>query len=344
MTSSAVLAPFEDIRRLVQIAPGPDLEAVEAVRARDSVLTKPPGALGRLEEIVEWLAAWQRRPTPKVDMPRVAVFAANHGVTARGVSAFPAEVTHQMVANFTAGGAAINQMCASLDISLRVFELALDHPTPDIVVEDAFDEKSCAATIAYGMESIDGDIDLLCIGEMGIGNTTIAAAIAHALFGGAAADWIGPGTGVDQAGLSAKEAAVAEAVARIKADGTHDPLEILRRIGGREIAAMAGAILAGRHRRVPVVVDGFVATSAACIVHAMADGAIDHCIFSHQSAEPAHIRMLERLGKKPLLDFGMRLGEGTGAALAAGIIRVSAATHAGMATFEEAGVSEKSEE
>lgn len=344
MTSSAVRAPFEDIRRLVQTAPGPDLDAVEAVRSRDRVLTKPAGALGRLEEIVEWLAAWQRRPTPKVDLPRVAVFAANHGVAARGISAYPAEVTRQMVANFTAGGAAINQMCAALDISLRVFELALDHPTPDIVVEDAFDEKSCAATIAYGMESIDGDVDLLCIGEMGIGNTTIAAAIAHALFGGEAADWIGPGTGVDRTGLAAKEAAVAQAVARIKADGTSDPLEILRRVGGREIAAMAGAIFAGRHHQVPVVVDGFVATSAACIVGAMGEGAIDHCVFAHQSAEPAHAAMLARLGRKPLLDLGMRLGEGTGAALAAGIVRVAAATHAGMATFDEAGVSEKSED
>ena len=343
MTTSAVRAPFDDIRALVETAPGPETSAVEAVRQRDAVLTKPAGSLGRLEEIVEWLAAWQRRPTPKVEMPRVAVFAANHGVTARGVSAFPADVTRQMVANFTAGGAAINQMCAAQDMSLRVYELALDHPTADIVVEDALDERGCAATIAYGMEAIDGDIDLLCIGEMGIGNTTVAAAIAHALYGGEAADWVGPGTGVVGAGLEAKRAAVEAAVARIRADGTDDPLEVLRRVGGREIAAMAGAILAGRHRDVPVVVDGFVATAAACVVHAMAPGAIDHCIFAHQSAEPAHRRMLERLGKAPLLDLGLRLGEGTGAALAVGIIRTAAATHAGMATFAEAGVSDKTD-
>jgi len=277
-------------------------------------------------------------------MPRVAVFAGNHGVTARGVSAFPAEVTKQMVANFTNGGAAINQMCATLDLSLRVYELALDYPTPDIVEADAFDERGCAATIAYGMEAVHGDIDLLCIGEMGIGNTTVAAAIAHALYGGAAADWVGPGTGVDSDGLEIKRQAVEAAVQRIKADGTDDPLEILRRIGGREIAAMVGAIIAGRHHNVPVVVDGFVATSAACVVGAMAPGAIDHCLFSHQSAEPAHRRMLDSIGQRALFDLGMRLGEGTGAALAAGIIKTAAATHAGMATFAEAGVSEKSED
>ena len=259
MTTSVVRAPFDDIRALVETVPGPETASVEAVRQRDAVLTKPAGSLGRLEEIVEWLAAWQRRSPPKVEMPRVAVFAANHGVTVRGVSAFPQEVTAQMVANFTAGGAAINQMCAAQDMSLRVYELALDHPTPDIVVEDAFDERGCAATIAYGMEAVDGDIDLLCIGEMGIGNTTIASAIAHGLYGGEAADWVGPGTGVTGAGMQAKHAAVEAAIARIRADGTNDPLEVLRRVGGREIAAMAGAILAGRHRNVPVVIDGFVA-------------------------------------------------------------------------------------
>ena len=184
--------------------PAPDEAARGAARARDATLTKPPGSLGRLEEIAEWLAAWQGREPPAVTRPLVAVFAANHGVAARGVSAYPQAVTRQMVANFAAGGAAINQICNAYDLGLKVFELALDQPTPDIVVEDAFDEKACAATIAYGMEAIAGGVDLLCLGEMGIANTTVAAAIFHALYGGEAADWVGRGTGVDDDGPRAQ--------------------------------------------------------------------------------------------------------------------------------------------
>jgi nicotinate-nucleotide--dimethylbenzimidazole phosphoribosyltransferase len=244
-----------------------------------------------------------------------------------------------MVANFTAGGAAINQICKANDFGLKVFELALDQPTPDIVAEDAFDERACAATIAYGMEAVAGGVDLLCLGEMGIANTTVAAAIFHALYGGEAGDWVGRGTGVDDAGLRRKAEAVAAAVARI--GDVRDPLEVLRRLGGREIAALVGAILAARIERVPVVVDGFVTTAAAAVVHAMRAEALDHCLFAHRSAEAAHGRALDCLGKAPLLDLGMRLGEGTGAALAAGIVRAAAAIHAGMATFEEAGVAEK---
>ena len=176
--------PFDDIRALVKAMPGPDLAAVEAVTARDAVLTKPPGSLGRLEEIVAWLAAWQGRAPPVVNRPVVAIFAGNHGVTARGVSAYPAAVTEQMVANFARGGAAINQICLANDLGLKVLDLALDIPTGDITVEAAMDEADCARTMAFGMEAVAGGTDLLCIGEMGIGNTTIAAAIFAALFGG----------------------------------------------------------------------------------------------------------------------------------------------------------------
>ena len=320
--------------------PGIDESSLEAVRQRDAVLTKPPGSLGRMEELAEWLAGWQGRPAPDVKRPLVAVFATNHGIADRGVSAFPQAVTRQMVENFAAGGAAINQLCRAFDIGLKVFELALDLPTPDIVATDAFQESECAATIAYGMEAIDGGIDLLCLGEMGIANTTVAAAIYHALYGGEAADWVGRGTGVDDAGLGRKADAVAAAVGRLS--GERDPLEILRRVGGREIAAMCGAIVAARMERVPVIVDGFVTTAAASVVHAMDPKAVDHCLFAHCSAEAAHARVLERLGKEPLLDLGMRLGEGTGAALAAVMVRAAAELHNGMATFEQAGVSGKS--
>jgi len=338
MTDTRSLArPLDDIRALIAAMPGPDEAAAAAVRRRDRVLTKPAGALGRLESIAEWLAAWQGKAPPTVARPLVAVFAANHGVAARGVSAYPAEVTAQMVANFAAGGAAINQICLAGDIGLKVLELALEVPTPDIVEEDAFSEAELAATMAFGMEAIAGGTDLLCLGEMGIGNTTVAAAIHHGLFGGTADEWVGPGTGVDEGGLARKRAAVAAAVARI--GGERDGLEVLRRLGGREIAAMAGAILAARHQRIPVIVDGFVATAAASALYAVAPGAIDHCLMAHVSAEWAHRRALETLGKAPLLDLGMRLGEGTGAALAVGIVKAAAQVHAGMATFEAAGVS-----
>ncbi len=337
-TGSAI--PFNDIRNLISAMPGPDTAAIKAVRRRDATLTKPPGSLGTMELLVEWLAAWQGRERPEVARPLVAVFAANHGVAARGVSAYPSDVTAQMVANFSAGGAAINQLCHCFELGLKVFELALEHPTPDICEQDAFDEESCAATMAYGMEAIAGGPDLLCLGEMGIANTTVAAALYLALYGGSAADWIGRGTGVDDEGLSRKEAAVGKAVTRIA--GTVDPLDILRRIGGREIAAMCGAILAARTERIPVVVDGYVATAAAALLHAVAPSSIDHCQFAHRSAEGGHGNVLERMGRRPILDLGLRLGEGTGAALAAGLIRAAARTHAGMATFQAAGVSDKS--
>lgn len=329
--------PLDDMRALIRGAPGADRAAVEAVRRRNAELTKPEGALGRLEALVEWLAAWQGRPVPEVSMPVVAVFAANHGVAAKGVSAYPADVTKQMVANFAQGGAAINQICQASDIGLKVLELALDYPTPDITEADAFDEMGLAATMAFGMEAIAGGADLLCIGEMGIGNTTVAAAIYHALYGGEAADWTGRGTGVDDAGLARKTEAVAAAAGRIA--GETDGLEILRRVGGREIAAMAGVIIAARHQRIPVIVDGYVSTAAAAVLHQIDSHAIDHCLIGHLSAEPGHARVLERLGKKAVLDLGLRLGEGTGAALAAGIVRAAARTHAGMATFSSAGVS-----
>ena len=258
MTIAATGLPFDDIRKLMQDLPVADLAAVAQCKARDAQLTKPPGSLGKLETMAEWVAAWQGNYPPKIARPVVAVFAGNHGVVAQGVAAYPAEVTKQMVLNFQGGGAAINQICKTFDLGLKVFELALENPTKDITQEAAMDEADCAATMAYGMEAIAGGCDLLCIGEMGIGNTTIAAAICHGLYGGKPEDWVGPGTGVDAEGLKRKASAVARAVALHKAH-LSDPLEVLRRLGGRELAAMAGAILAARTQRVPVLIDGYVA-------------------------------------------------------------------------------------
>ena len=332
--------PFDDIRHMIRELPGPDVDAAANVRERDAELTKPAGSLGRLESLVEWLAAWQGRSKPSVNRPVVCVFAGNHGVTARGVSAYPQSVTRQMLENFAAGGAAINQICAAYDLGFKVFDLALDVPTGDITCEDALDEKSCVATMAFGMEAIAGGTDLLCLGELGIGNTTVAAAIFAALYGGDAAHWVGRGSGVDDSGMARKVAAVEAALAHHGAN-LKDPLEVLRRIGGREIAASAGAILAARAQRIPVVIDGYVITAAAAILHALEPTLIDHCVAGHCSAEGAHADVLERLGKKPILELGMRLGEGTGAALAAGVIRAAVACHNDMATFATAGVSGK---
>ena len=335
-------SPFADIIDLLHVTPEGDEAAVDAIRARDRQLTKPPGSLGELETLVEFLGRWQGKATPTLDNPMVAIFAGNHGVTDQGVSAFPREVTAQMVANFTAGGAAVSQICQLHEFNLRVFELALDLPTGDITRTAAMDDRMCAATVAYGMEAIAGKPDLLAIGEMGIGNTTVAAAIYAALYGGSGADWVGRGTGVDDAGLARKADAVDRAVALHK-DALDDPLAVLARLGGREIAAMFGAIIAARQQRIPVIVDGFVATSAAAIAHAANPSSIDHCIFGHVSAEHAHARVLEKLGRRPLLNLGMRLGEGSGAALAAVIVKTALHLHKNMATFASAGVSDKGE-
>lgn len=330
-------SPFEDIRRLVATMPGPDEAAAAAAAARQAVLTKPAGSLGRLETLATWLAAWQGKAMPSLDRPLVCVFAGSHGVAQKGVSAYPASVNRQMLDTFAAGGAAINQICAAYGLGFKVFDLALDLPTGDITEAEAMTEKACVATMAFGMEAVAAGTDGLALGEMGIGNTTVAAAIYAALFGGDPANWVGRGTGIDEAGLARKVAAVEAALAH-HAGHLDDPLEVLRRLGGREVAAMAGAILAARLQRVPVVLDGYVATAAAAVLHALDPSALDHCVAGHLSAEGAHGAVLERLGLDPLLALGLRLGEGSGAALALGLLKAALACHRDMATFEQAGV------
>jgi nicotinate-nucleotide--dimethylbenzimidazole phosphoribosyltransferase len=338
MPNATATASLDEMRRLLTELPGPDLAAAAAAEAREKDLTKPAGALGRLEEISAWLATWQARHPPRIDHPRICVFAGNHGVVRHGVSAYPADVTAQMVQNFTAGGAAVNQITKLADADLRVYELALEEPTADFTEAPAMSDADCAHAMAYGMMAVETGIDLLCLGEMGIGNTTSAAALAHALFGGTAADWTGPGTGVAGAALAAKADIVARAVA-VHNDGAGDPFDVLARLGGRELAAITGAVLAARLARTPVVLDGYAATAAAAVLHAADPAALDHCLVAHVSAEPGHKRLLDRIGKRPLLDLGMRLGEASGAALAVPILRAAIACHTGMATFTEAGVS-----
>lgn len=318
--------------------PGPDTDARAGAAARQDRLTKPRGSLGRLEEIAIFMAGWQGRAEPRLDRGRVAVFAGNHGVAARGVSAFPPAVTAQMVANFQAGGAAINALAAAAGLELTVVALDLDAPTADFVEDAAMDEAACLAALNAGAAVVTPDLDLLVLGEMGIANSTAAAALAAAGFGGDAADWVGPGTGVAGAALAAKRDAVDAALARHRPHAT-TAFETLRRLGGREIAAIAGAVVAARLAGVPVVLDGFIGTAAIAPLAAFHPAIVEHCLAGHVSAEPGHARLLDRLGLVPLLSLGMRLGEGSGGALAAGIVRAALAAHNGMATFAQAGVS-----
>ncbi len=332
------LEGLNDIRRILADLPDPDETTAAAARTREPTLTKPPGALGRLEALAVWLAAWQGRHPPSVTTVRARLFAGNHGVVAQGVSAYPAAVTAQMVANFETGGAAVNQLCSAFGVELVVDALALDRPVADITQGPAMDEAQFMDAFRFGFGSVPDGTDLLALGEMGIGNTTPAAALCHHLFGGAADDWTGPGTGVAGAALDAKIAAVARAVA-VNGGPATDALDALRRLGGRELAAIAGAVLAARLKRVPVLLDGFVCSAAVAPLAVQAPGALDHCQAAHVSAEPGHRRLLAALDMIPLLDLQMRLGEGSGAVLAVALVRAAAGCHAGMATFDGAGVS-----
>jgi nicotinate-nucleotide--dimethylbenzimidazole phosphoribosyltransferase len=332
------VANLDEIRGLLAHLPRPDLEAGTAAASREAQLTKPAGSLGRLEELAIWLATWQARHPPRLDQLRTLVFAGNHGVAARGVSVYPAAVTAQMVQNFIVGGAAVNQLCRVFDAGLKVYEMNLDAPTGDIVIEPAMSEEECAKAIAYGMMAVEPGIDALALGEMGIGNTTAAAALCAALFGGAAELWTGPGTGVAGHALEGKRKVVADAVA-FHRPAARDPFDMLRRLGGLELAAITGAVMAARLGRVPVVLDGFASTAAAAVLFAADRHALDHCLVAHRSAEPGHARLLELIGQRPLFDLGMRLGEASGATLAFGVLKAAVACHNGMATFAEAGVS-----
>lgn len=326
-----------DFRALMGNLPKADAAATAGAQARNGQLTKPPGALGRLESLAIWLAGWQGTDRPCIHAPQVAIFAGNHGVVAQGVSAFPPEVTVQMVANFQHGGAAVNQLSRVAGATMTVTALELDRPTADFTQADAMTEAECAAALRAGWDAVDPKADLLVPGEMGIGNTTAAAAIAHALYGATPEDWVGRGTGVDDAGLARKASAVSRGVARLV---SREPFAVLAALGGREIAAMTGAMLHARILRIPVLLDGFIACSAAAILAKAAPGGLAHAQAAHVSAEAAHGRLLAALGQEPLLNLGLRLGEGSGAALAINILKAAAECHSGMATFAEAGVAE----
>ncbi|MFZ1661896.1 MAG: nicotinate-nucleotide--dimethylbenzimidazole phosphoribosyltransferase [Paracoccaceae bacterium] len=339
MTAPFALTSLADLKTLAQSLPAADKTAAEAARARQNSLTKPPGSLGRLEEIAEFMAAWRGTDRPEIWRAQALVFAGNHGICAQGVNPYPQEVTVQMVANFQHGGAAINQLCRVNGANLSVIALDLDNPTKDFTASPAMTQTECLEALNRGASAVDEGADILILGEMGIGNSTVAAALTSACFGGSVADWVGPGTGSDSAGIARKVDAIERGLKRHAAT-KGDAGAILAALGGREQAAICGAVLAARAARIPVILDGFICSAAAAVLYAADPALLDHCLVGHASAEPGHRKLLAAIDKKPVLEFDMRLGEGSGAALALGIVRSALACHNGMATFGEAGVSE----
>ncbi|WP_020103560.1 nicotinate-nucleotide--dimethylbenzimidazole phosphoribosyltransferase [Mycobacterium sp. 360MFTsu5.1] len=337
----------------------PDADVRAAALARQNTLTKPPGSLGRLEELSVWVSACQGVCPPKqFERARIVVFAGDHGVTAAGVSAFPSEVTAQMVANFDAGGAAINVLAEVAGATVRVADIAVDgeahspaigahkvrRGSGNIAVEDALSTEEAVAAIAAGRtiadQEVDAGADLLIAGDMGIGNTTPATTLVAALTATEPVAVVGRGTGVDDEGWARKTAAIRDALFRAR-QVKADPVALLAVCGGADLAAMAGFLAQAAVRRTPVLLDGVVVTAAALVADRLAPGAKAWWQAGHLSTEPAHAVALQRLQLTPILDLGMRLGEGSGAAVALPVLRAAVATLASMATFGEANVSDK---
>ncbi|PYD47469.1 nicotinate-nucleotide--dimethylbenzimidazole phosphoribosyltransferase [Novacetimonas pomaceti] len=321
--------------------PDADSSVDAPIAERERTLTKPAGSLGRLERLTAWLGRWQGRVSPRLEHVRVIVFAGNHGVVARGVSPWPASVTARMVENFNMGGAAINQIARVGGAELRVVPLMGLRPTADFTRAPAMTEAAFLEAVTAGMEAVDEDTDLLCLGEMGIGNTTAASAIAAGLLGGHGAQWAGRGTGLDKAGVVHKGSVIDQALA-LHEGMLDDPLLVAQAMGGHELAAIMGAVLAARWRGIPVVLDGFVCTAAAAPLARMHRHGLDHTVLSHCSAESGHAVLARALGLSPLLDFGLRLGEASGAALVIPLLRSAVACHNGMATFDQTRISSRS--
>jgi nicotinate-nucleotide--dimethylbenzimidazole phosphoribosyltransferase len=327
-------------------AVGPlDEPAMAAARARQAMLTKPAGALGRLEELSIQLAGITGQAIPRIGRKVVVVFAADHGVTAEGVSAYPAEVTPQMVANFAAGGAAINVIARQVGAEVRVVDMGVGAPTGNIARGPAMTREQAIACLERGIaiaaEEIDHGATLLATGDMGIGNTTASSAVVATLTGHPARQVTGRGTGVSDEQFERKVAVIEQAV-RLNAPDPGDALDVLAKMGGFEIAGIAGLILGAAARRVPVLVDGFISGAGQLVAARLCPTVIPYTFAAHRSVEVGHTIVLNQLGQLPLLSLDMRLGEGTGAALAMSIVEAAAAILAEMATFGDAGVSEAS--
>lgn len=325
-----------EIDRMLADLPPVDGATQNKVAARQSQLTKPPGSLGKLEDIAIWMAGWQRTEQPAIRHGQCLVFAGNHGVVAQSVSPFPAEVTAQMVDNAKSGGSAINQLCRVAELDLTVTPLQLDTPTNDITAGPALDRDEVLAAMNAGADAIADRCDYLIVGDMGIGNTTAAAALCLGRFGADAKGWVGPGMGVDDDGIAHKAAIIEKAVARQQPVDDH-AVALLAAFGGYELAAVAGAVLAARARSIPVMLDGFSTAAAAALSAQGQLDLLDHAMIAHMSPEPGHLRLAVALRKVPIIDLKMCLGEASGAAVATLLVRAACALHNGMATFDKAG-------
>jgi nicotinate-nucleotide--dimethylbenzimidazole phosphoribosyltransferase len=319
--------------------PAPDEVARAAVADRAASVLRPTGAFERLDDVAVWLASWQRTDRPAVEMPHAIVFAADHGVAAAGVSAYPTEVTIAMLDALEKGAATAAAMSRAIGVTLDVVDAGVGRPTGDIRVEPAMDPERFDEAVRLGVDAVarGAGAVLRVLGEMGIGNTTAASAVAACLYEEPGAVWCGRGTGLDDDGVARKIAAVDACRDRVRAR-TSDPLEILREAGGAELAAMAGAMVEARRRSIPVVLDGFVVSAAVAPLEAAHRGALDHVVAGHRSAEPGHAQLLERLGMRPLLELDLRLGEGTGALAAVPLVKLAAVAVVDVATFKEWGL------
>lgn len=343
MPDSPSLQPFGGLDELMRDAntyPKADSSAQKTAATQQNQLTKPEGSLGYLEDLAIFMCGWRGTALSAGFPAHTLVFAGNHGICAQGVSAYPQSVTAQMVGNFERGGAAINQLCRQNGSELVVVPIELDRPTADFSLGVAMSEQECLDAINIGAVAVPVDTNMLLLGEMGIGNTTAAAALCMGLFGADANTWVGRGTGLDDAALSYKKEVVSRAVSRHTAT-CQTPIAWLSAVGGREMAAIVGAIVAARTASIPVLLDGFICTAAASVLHAIDPRLLDHTILGHVSAEPGHRYLADLIGKEPILSLNMRLGEGSGAAVALGIIRSAMACHSGMATFADAMVDTK---
>jgi nicotinate-nucleotide--dimethylbenzimidazole phosphoribosyltransferase len=338
------------VAHLLAGAAEPDRAAAAAVADRAGRVLRPAGALARLDELAAWLAAWQGTRRPAVRRPAAVVFAADHGVAADGVSAYPAEVTAAMLKALREGVATASVLARQVGATLDVVDVGVGEPTGDLATGPALDPARFRACVQAGRDTVATlEADLLVLGEMGIGNTTAAAAVTAILLGLPAEAATGRGTGVDDHGLARKLAAVEAARHRVggpgglkvsppEHQGSAPPMEVLRQAGGAELAALAGAALEARLRRLPLVLDGFVVTAAVAPLELLHRGALANAIAGHRSAEPGHTAWLERLGLAPLLDLGMRLGEASGALAAVPLLRLAAAAVTEVATFDEWGL------
>ena len=291
-------------------------------------------ALARLDEVAVWLAGWQRTAQPAVIKPAVVIFLGDHGVAAEAVSAYPSEVTAAMQRALQAGVATANAMARELGARLLVMDVGVGRPSANLVREAALSEARFRECFDAGRRAVAGlETDLLVIGEMGIANTTPAACVCAALFGGLPEEWTGRGSGIDEEAFGRKVAVVEMAVRRV--EWASGPLEVLRHVGGPELVAMAGAAVEARLRSIPLLLDGYVVTAALAPLEVARHGALDHCLAGHCSGEPGHRILLEKLGKPPLLDLGLSLGEGAGALAALPLVRLAASAVTGVATFQE---------